>query len=165
MTDDLAALVNQLRSGSPATRQEAAQRLAGLEGEAQAAAVALVEAVATDDDQLREWVTAALENLGPPRADDDRQLAALVEQPSVDVAYWAATLLGRLEAAAAPAVPQLANALREHAQMAVRERAAWALGKIGPPALAAEQALAEAAASEHRRLARLAQEALANVKR
>jgi hypothetical protein len=43
---------------------------------------------------------------------------------------------------------------------AVAERAAWALGKVGPAAAPAREALARAAASAHPRLARLAGEAL-----
>ncbi len=165
MTADLAALVTTLCTGSPAAREDAAQKLAQLEREAQAAAVALVEAAATDDDQLREWVTAALESLGPPCADDASRLAALLAEPSLDVAYWAATLLGRLENDATAAVPELTKALRQHPEPAARERAAWALGKIGPAAAPAERALEEAAAGDQRRLARLAQEALAQIKR
>ena len=75
-----------------------------------------------------------------PRPADASALAALVNKPSLDVAYWAATLLGRLESQAAPAVPQLAEALDRHTESTVRERAAWALGKIGPAAAGPELA-------------------------
>lgn len=165
MDATLAALVAHLHSGNPSERQTAAQQLAQLEHGAQAAAVALVETAATEDDELREWVVAALEALGPPRAEDVRRLAALLKQPSLDVAYWAATLLGRLESAAAPAVPELTDALRAHPEIAARERVAWALGKIGPPAAAAENSLSAAAASQHARLARVARQALEQIGR
>lgn len=164
MTADLPALVAALASGSLAERQAAAEKLGQLGSDAVGAAVALVEACDTHDDQLREWVAAALEGLGPPAAGDVARLASLVQCPMAGVAYWAATLLGRLQDGAAAAVPNLAHALRSHADLAVRERAAWALGKIGPPAQAARDAIAAAANSPDRRLARLAAEALARLR-
>jgi HEAT repeats len=160
MTDQVRKLVALLESGSLAERRDAAEKLAQLESDARGAAVPLVATCHTDDEQLLEWATAALEGLGAPEESDVEKLAALVERPSLDVAYWAATLLGRLEAGAAPAVPNLAEALGTHPEMAVRQRAAWALGKIGPAAAAARDALAQAAESPDRRLARLASEAL-----
>ncbi len=121
--------------------------------------MALVEASGRSDD-ARESVVATLEELGPPPAADGAKLADLLNDPSLDVAYWAATLLGRLEGAAAPAVSSLAQALARHAELAVRQRAAWALGKIGPPAAAARGPLEIAAASQNTRLASLARTAL-----
>jgi HEAT repeat protein len=76
------------------------------------------------------------------------------------VAYWAITLLGRAGDNAAPAVAALADILCSSAEPPVRERAAWALGKIGPTAQAARPALDEAAASDEPRLRRLAEKAL-----
>jgi HEAT repeat protein len=164
MTDgQVPKLVESLEWGSLAQRRAAAEKLAQLESEARGAAVPLVAMCHTDDESLREWVTAALEGLGPPEVSDVGKLAALVGRPSLDVAYWAATLLGRLEAAAAPAVPNLAEALTTHPETAVRQRAAWALGKIGPAAKSARDALTQAAESSDRRLARLAQEAISHL--
>jgi hypothetical protein len=54
----------------------------------------------------------------------------------------------------------LANALAQH----VRERAAWALGKIGPAAGSALPALEIAAAGDNARLARLAETAIESVR-
>ena len=164
MTAQVRNLVALLESGSLAERRDAAEELAQLESEAASAAVPLVTTCETDDEQLREWVTAALESLGPPEESDVARLAALVGRPSLDVAYWAATLLGRSEAGAAPAVPHLAQALTTHPEMAVRQRAAWALGRIGPAADAARDALAQAAQSPDRRLSRLAREAIGHLK-
>jgi len=160
MTTPIQNLVAMLESGSLAERRETAEKLAQMESDARAAAVPLVATCHTDDEQLREWATAALEGLGAPQASDVEKLAALLDRPTLDVAYWAATLLGRLQAEAAPAVPNLTEALTTHPETAVKERAAWALGKIGPAASSARDALARAAEGSDRRLARLANQAL-----
>lgn len=162
MTLDLAALVNSLRSGDPAQQQAAAEKLAQLGTAAKPAAVALVEACERDD-EAHEWVVAALEGLGPPPSADVAKLASLLGRPALDAAYWAATLLGRLEAQAASAVDDLTEALSNHAELAVRQRAAWALGKIGPAAVAAQNSLRTAAASSDPRLASLAREAIGHL--
>ena len=47
--------------------------------------------------------------------------------------------------------------------MSVRERAAWALGRIGPGAAPALESLKMAAAADNPRLARLAQQAIARI--
>jgi HEAT repeat protein len=156
---DVAKLVASLESGDAAQRQAAAEELSSLGTDAQPAAAALV--AACGDEQMREPAVAALEDLGPPSPSDVARLAALLARPSLDVAYWAATLLGRLEGDAAPAVPALITALEKHSGLAVRQRAAWALGKIGPPAVAARTALNAAATNNDARLAALAREAIA----
>jgi HEAT repeat protein len=163
MNADVPALVRTLETGEVAAQREAAAKLARLESAAQAAAVALVGACASPDEQVRDWAVAALEGLGPPSPSDVARLSKLVGQASLDSAYWAATLLGRLQSQAAAAVPALAEALENHAEMPVRERAAWALGQVGPAAAAGRAALERATHSDDRRLARLAQEALARL--
>jgi len=160
---DVTSLANSLAHGTPEERLASAEALARLGGEARPAAIALVQALEIEDDGLRDWLVAALEDLGAPAAADAPALAALVTKPSLDAPYWAATLLGRLESQAASAVPQLTKALDEHAESAVRERAAWALGKIGPAAAGARSSLEAAAKSGNARLARLAGEALSQI--
>jgi HEAT repeat protein len=54
----------------------------------------------------------------------------------------------------------LTNVLESDADLPVRERAAWALGEIGPAARSASPALQAAAKSADTRLARLAAKAL-----
>jgi HEAT repeat protein len=163
MSNDVTELIRSLAGNDAAARQAAAERLAQLGPDAQAGALPLVEACATDDDALRESVTAALEELGPPLPGDVAKLSALVSHRSLDVAYWAATLLGRLKDHAAAAVAPLATALANHPETSVQERAAWALGQIGPAAADARPALEKAAGSSRARLARLAKEALINL--
>ncbi|HTQ39962.1 MAG TPA: HEAT repeat domain-containing protein [Pirellulales bacterium] len=151
-----------LKSSDPAARAAAAEELAHLEDAAQPAAVALVGATADQDESVRQWATAALESLGPPAVGDVAELAKLLLDKRLDVAYWATTLLGRLESDAAAAVPQLTGALQSHPETAVRERAAWALGQIGPAAAAAVPAL-NAAVGDGPRLSRLAKESIQQI--
>jgi HEAT repeat protein len=54
----------------------------------------------------------------------------------------------------------LIRVLESDADLPVRERAAWALGEIGPVANSAAPALRAAADGDDARLARLAQQAL-----
>ena len=50
-------------------------------------------------------------------------------------AYWAATLLGRLGEEAAAAAGPLGQSLTQSFHASVRQRAAWALQRLGPAAL------------------------------
>jgi HEAT repeat protein len=163
MAADIDQFISQLASKDSAQQAAAAEALAQLGSDARPAAVALVRACGTDDDSTREWLTSALESLGPPAAEQIKDLIPLTSDKSLDVAYWAATLLGRSGPAAAPAVVALTTALEKHTEQAVRERAAWALGQIGPAAKTAVPALRAAAAGKQPRLSRLASEALSAV--
>lgn len=160
---DLSQLINDLNSNEAATRAEAARQLAQQGEDARPAALGLLRNVADADESVVEWSTAALEGLGAPAIEEVDELAGQVNAPNADVAYWAATLLGRLGAEAKPAVEALAEALQGHPQPQVRERAAWALGRLGPAAAAARPALEQAARTGGPRLARLAQRALENI--
>lgn len=125
------------------------------------AAVPLVEACRDADDRVREWAVAALEDVGPPLEDAVAPLTLLVGDKNPLAGYWAATLLGRSGESAASAVNALAKAVDSAADLSVRQRAAWALGQIGPAASAARGVLEKAAGDADARLARLASEALA----
>jgi HEAT repeat protein len=159
---DIQALAKNLSSDEAATRIAAAEELAKLADGAQPAAVALVHAMGDADGAVRDWALAALESLGPPAAEDTDALVKLLTDARLNIAYWAATLIGRLgeDADAAKVVPALVQALNEHADLAVRERAAWALGKIGPSAVDALPALKNVAGDPKLRLSRLAREAI-----
>jgi HEAT repeat protein len=156
---DINALVAQLEGYDPAEQLAAAQTLAMLGTKAQPAAVALVRSVGLSED-VGEFCAAALESMGPPAADQIPHLVAMADDCSSDVAYWAITLLGRAGPEAAAGVPALAKVLESDAELSVRERAAWTLGKIGPSANAAAAALRTAAESKEPRLARVAKQAL-----
>lgn len=160
MNTDLATLIAQLEGTDTAAQTAAANELASRGREAQGAIVALVRTVGIPDEEVLEACTAALEEAGPPTADQIRPLMSLVSDCSGDVAYWAVTFLGRARGEAAPAVPALIQVLESDADLPVRERAAWALGEIGPGAKSAVAALSAAANCDDARLARLAKKAL-----
>lgn len=158
----IAALIACLQSEDAVQRANAAQQLALLGAEARPAATDLVRACGDQDDQVRQWASGALEEMGPPLAADAAALTELLNHDAADVAYWAATLLGRLGGEARAAVPALAAALQADRALIVRQRAAWALGEIGV-AIGARAALEAAASAADPRLARLAREALDKV--
>ncbi len=160
---DIAALLRRLSATNADERAEAAEALCRAGEAASAAAADLVRACGDADDRVREWAAAALEELGPPPPDATKNLAELAGSSDPLVAYWAVTLLGRTGASAASAATLLAGLVDAAADMAVRQRAAWALGKIGPGARAARDALTRAAGNSDPRLARLAAEALSLV--
>lgn len=161
---DLAQLAQQLTGSDAANKRTAAAALAKLGPDAAEAAAAMVQAVGSDDDELQSWLTNALESLGPPPVAQIGLLATSLMSDQADVAYWAATLLGRLESQAAPAVAALGQLLAGNKHLSARQQAARALGAIGPAAASAAAALEHAAASDDKRLARLSTEALAKVR-
>ena len=130
MNAKISQCVTELQSSDSAVRAAAAERLCLLESEAQAAAVDLARAVVDPSEEVVEFAVAALESVGPPRAADVDELIGLLGNGEPDVAYWAATLLGRLGGEAATAATALASAAENHAADHVRQRAAWAVKKI-----------------------------------
>jgi HEAT repeat protein len=167
MTDrdpsDLSELVHRLSGADVAARIDAAERLGRAGSAAAAAALPLVRACGDADSQVRDQAVGALEELGPPPADTIGGLVDLAAASDSLVAYWAITLLGRSGEAAASAVPVLAKQLGPGSDPAVSQRAAWALGKIGPAAASESAALRQAAERGDPRLTRLAQEALSAI--
>lgn len=152
-----------LRDADPERRAEAAERLSRAGEAAAAAAVPLVRSCMDDEDRVREWAVAALEDMGPPPPDAVPPLVDLARGGDALAAYWAVTLLGRVGQDAEPAVPALIACVTSAGEISVRQRAAWALGCIGPGAAAAREALGRAAGDPDERLARLAKEALDSI--
>jgi len=163
MANDVSDWIAQLSTNDPALQSEAAEALAKLGEKAKPAAPALAKNAGSAEETVREWAVAALEGLGPPRIDDQKALRELVLADCAEAAYWAITLLGRLEAEAGPAVPELTEALKQSPYPQNRQRAAWALGKIGPAASDALPALKAAANEADPRLARLAKRAVQSI--
>lgn len=124
-------LLAELASGDPPSRRAAVETLSTLSADAQPAAVALVDCAG--EAALIDTASGALEELGPPATRDLPALAERLKSPSGDTAYWAATLLGRAGHAAAPHAGELVAAVTsDRAPLAARERAAWALARLGP---------------------------------
>lgn len=163
MADGIEAIIAQLASADPGERAAAAERLGQMGPEAAPAAVALVEACRDPHETVREWAVAALEELGPPPEAAVPRLTLLVGDRVPLAGYWAATLLGRCGEGAAEAVSVLADAVSSGADLSVRQRAAWALGQIGPAAAAARGVLEKAAGDPDPRLSRLARDAMAAI--
>ncbi|MEN0111069.1 MAG: hypothetical protein AAF805_10125, partial [Planctomycetota bacterium] len=95
-----ALLAQQLRADDAAARSAAAETLASMGETAAGAAAELV--ACCDDPAVGGDCVAALEALGPPPVDQLPAIARLLASLSGEVAYWAATLLGRVGETAAP---------------------------------------------------------------
>ena len=157
---DISKLIAALSSSNAEKRVAAAEGLAELGADAHPAALALVRASSDANEEVREAAVAALEELGPPALADLPTLMTFFHAPELDRAYWAITLVGRLGQEAGEAVGGLIEALSPSHELTVRQRAAWALGEIGPAASAARRSLTQAAQTGDPRLARLAQDAI-----
>ena len=130
MARDLSSFIRDLSADDAATRAAAAEKLNELEEAASPAAIALIDALQDTDESVRQLCNSALENCGPPPDALIDNLEHRLSSSSADVAYWAATLLGRLEAGAVQAEDSLKTAAANHPADEVRQRATWALGKI-----------------------------------
>lgn len=161
---DLSSLIASLGSPQETVRVEAAEGLGLLDPDAtRAAALALVGACGDESEAVREAAVGALEEMGPPDIGVLDGLTVLLASGDADPGYWAATLIGRLGPDATSAVPGLIMALETSPHQTVRQRAAWALGKIGTGAGSAAEALRIVAGGDDRRLARLAERALSQI--
>lgn len=157
----IASQVARLASADAGERAAAAEALCRAGDAAAPVAATLVDACADDENTVVEWLVAALEELGTPPADSIAALAGSAASPHPLVAYWAITLLGRCGADAADSIAAIAARLAPGGPVEVRQRAAWALGKIGAAAAPARGELEAASTDADPRLARLAAEALA----
>ncbi|MGI9429362.1 MAG: HEAT repeat domain-containing protein [Bythopirellula sp.] len=125
-------LVTQLHASDLPTQIGAAETLASLAEEGQAAIVALVQHSGSENEDLRNWCNAALEEIGAPTAAQIDELTLLASSANPDVAFWAATLLGRAGPLASSAMTILQARSDDSSAPAVQRRAAWALQKIQP---------------------------------
>jgi HEAT repeat protein len=164
MSEDLKRLTADLTADDEHVRAAAAEALCRQGEIAQPAAISLALSLADPSESVVEWSAAALEGIGSPDPCQLRELIGLLKHDSPEVGYWAATLIGRLEEQGAPAAESLANALSGDTATNVKQRAAWALGKIGPAAEPALPALRTAAATHDPRLARLAKRAIEQIR-
>ncbi len=149
----------RLQSPDVQQRAAAAEALSRMGPDAAFAAVELVNACA-EEETVREWAVAALEELGPPTPEVLERLVALASSSDSLVAYWAITLLGRAGSAARFSQDELAAVLTTSTVISLRERAVWSLGKVDATSEVAIRALKNAADSSEARLSRLAKVAL-----
>ena len=149
----------RLQSPDAKQRAAAAEALSLMGPDAAFAAVELVNACA-DEEAVRDCAVAALEELGPPPTESLERMTRSVSASDSLVAYWAITLLGRAGATASSSQDELIAVLAKSQELSVKERAAWALGKIAATSDAAKLALGQAASSSDARLARLAKASL-----
>ncbi len=121
----------------------------------------IVALAGSSDDDVRTLAADVLESGVAVQSDEIPALVRLLtETNDGEVSYWAATLLGRLGRDAAIAVPSLEHCLSRSLYLPARERAAWALCRIGKAASPAMPTLRSAAIDGPPRLKRLAIEAL-----
>ncbi|QDU55465.1 HEAT repeat domain-containing protein [Aeoliella mucimassa] len=152
-----------LTSSDNPSRQQAAEWLSQNADVAMELAVELVEHSGDDDRVVAEYCVATLEELGEPSPNDLPALCRLLASDNSDVAYWAATLIGRCGEQSAACATQLGNLVASDAAPATRERAAWAIAKIGPAASSAKPQLESLSITEPESLARAIAKALAAI--
>ena len=167
----------QLESPNVAERLQAAEYASRNPDQCCEWAVALTKAAGDSSDAIAMAAAEALEMLGAPPASMLMQLIGLAKtcvnvslpkkngtNANSETAYWAVTLIGRLGPKAAPATDCLIEILNQSDYLPVRERATWAISRIGTAASSASSALRHAAAEGPPRLKRLATQALESIR-
>src|SRR5687768_15634169 len=96
MADQIDQWRFELRSPDPTTRRKAAEQIAASPEASRIACLELLGLVDDGDDDVREWVSEALEGMGPPDAAVLPALIQRLEDADGGRGYWAATLIGRL---------------------------------------------------------------------
>jgi HEAT repeat protein len=164
MNTSIERWIDDLSEADLPSQRAAAEALASMAEEARQAAIPLVRACGSEDSDLRAWSVAALEQLGPPVTSDVNALAKLIGGENETSDYWAITLIGRGASELCPEQTEITTvltaALESSPYQIVRQRAAWALGRLGSKTAAVRQALQRATDSTDARLVRLAQAAL-----
>lgn len=153
-------LGNMLSSDDVAERRRAAELLSQNADVAADVAVELVRGVGDADRQVSEYCVATLEELGEPAPSHLEPLSELAAAGNADVAYWAITLMGRAGVTCAEHSMLLGDIVASDAEPQVRERAAWALARIGPAAVVAVPQLESCKDAEPSSLARAVAKAL-----
>ncbi|MDZ4821445.1 MAG: hypothetical protein SGJ20_20980 [Planctomycetota bacterium] len=153
-----AQLASQLKSPDAQIRLQAAERL--MNEPSLVSATVLLDAVADSSEEVREAIVAALENLETPDAGEIKAIAERLQNPSANVAYWAATLLGRCSQDAAVVLPAILQVLQNRQEPEVQERLVLAIERIGPGAKPALAVLQKLETSSNPRLQRLVASAM-----
>lgn len=162
--ESLSAIKSELSHSDPACRCTAIRKLAQSGCDQFGITVTVIRLVADKSEEVRSWACETLESRIVPVPEELGELIALLrETKNGDVEYWTVTMIGRLGSVASGATAVLANCLLDSACLAARERAAWALSEIGPPARSAINALKQIGPEDPPRLQRLAATAIQSV--
>lgn len=164
MSRDFDAVLEALHRGTPEQQVRVLRNLIGGEP-VEGLATRCVQLAGAHNDEVRMWAAEVLESSVKPAVSDVQPLAQLLANADDgEIAYWASTMLGRLGPEASAAATELEACVRESLYLPARERAAWAISRIGPAAAAATPTLREIASDAPPRLRRLAMEALDSVR-
>lgn len=129
--NDCQILAEELQAEAVADRRRAAKMLAMLAEEAQSAAIAMLHAVTDADEEVCNWISEALENLGPPQVSDAQTIANLaVTAAHPDTQYFACSLLGRLGPRAHEQYPEIAGLVRQTENPVIKNQALKTAARI-----------------------------------
>ncbi|QDV71710.1 HEAT repeat protein [Rosistilla carotiformis] len=164
MTNQSNLDLSNLEHADPEIRRQTLQALIDSSPNLADWAIALLRASNDPHASVSELAIATLEDMGAPDASQVSEIVSFAQRPAdSETVYWATTLIGRIGPDAADAVPTLAGVLANSSFLHVREKAAWALGQIGPAAIGATAVLQAAAEQGPPRLQRLASQALSTM--
>ena len=157
----------QLQSDS-FDRQVSALQQISRDRDVRGVTVAAVRLAGSPHDEVRIWAAEALESSIQPVTDEAQELTDLLrESGDGETCYWTSTMLGRIGEAigelpgtAEAAVDALERCLKDSLYLPARERAAWALRRLGPVSKSALPTLKEIASDAPPRLQRLTNEAV-----
>jgi HEAT repeat protein len=158
----LPQVVEALRSGNPAQRQVMAEMLERLGPQAQAAVPDLSHALEDSDPKVRMRAADALAKIGPDAHNAVPSLIGCLWDDHEGVRHAAGNALVGIGAAA---VASLEVALLDAPEPFVRRRAAMTLGRLGPAARPALDALEAAANDADPEVAQAARRALERLRR
>ena len=123
-------LIRNLSHTDTRLQADAAQQLAGMQEDAQPAILDLVKYCGSENEDVSNWCTAALESVGPPTSQQISDLIEYAKSDCVNIAYWAITMLGRAGPLALSSVGIIRDRINNTANPAIQRRAEWALKRI-----------------------------------
>ncbi|MBT3201380.1 MAG: HEAT repeat domain-containing protein [Phycisphaerales bacterium] len=151
----LEALIAGLKSDSKTNRIRAAEKLANMGSVASGAAADIIEAMDSDDAELRAYAARALGRIcqpaagsAPPQADTVvPALRKKLADPDAMVRVWSAFSLFQILPDADPEIKVLADVVQTRGDAQARIQAAVAIGEMGPRGKGAVPALIAALSS------------------
>ncbi len=153
-------IIQDLSSIDSEQRRGAAETCAKHPDLAKTATIPLCRLASDPDEEVAQWASAALEEMGAPSSEELDALVGLFPSDEA-TAYWAVTLVGRLKPADTAVMKRLVELIEaSKTPTEVRNRAIWAVTQMGGKGPAVQKALEHAAQSQNPRTARLASKAL-----